>query len=511
MAGAARIVDKVPMPAAPLPEGEHSAVALAKARTGLREVFGAVRLPDLLEALGPRRLAILRGDCATVEGALRIMAMRKLLAVPVVEPRGVREEAGAATAGGGSDSAAGTVAQTIVPMIPGGEKSDTTTPLSSSAPAASTSPLLTAVGEDPAAVGGAISPGTAQIRRAFLWNQSDAVGEVLGFVGVGDIIASFTKQLDESLGLKLDTQPQLQMLSLMKSLERAGKYFGSTSISTLVDDRSTGLFTSGDGDFLLSSQLEDLSVLDVICRGFVKQPANSDDASLRAFTSQAETVHRLVVVDAGHPAEGGKLTAVFSQTDCIRWLCGPVALSESTETHDTLPDTVREALSNARVKDLPGWDDGKHATPAICVPASTLAIQAVHEMLRHGLRALGVVDMKGRLIGNFSMADLRGIKPEHLGAMALPVAELIAWEHATEYSGFSNRMDHPFALSRKDRVPGAEVGQDLKVCTPESSLLAVLRNLAANKLHRLWVLDSERKPLGVVSTTDIMELIAAAE
>ena len=404
MAGAARIVDKVPMPAAPLPEGEQSAVALAKARTGLREVFGAVRLPDLLEALGPRRLAILRGDCATVEGALRIMAMRKLLAVPVVEPRGAREEVGAATAGGGSDSAAGTVAQTFVPMIPGGEKSDTATPLSSSAPAASTSPLLTAVGEDPAAVGGAISPGTAQIRRAFLWNQSDAVGEVLGFVGVGDIIASFTKQLDESLGLKLDTQPQLQMLSLMKSLERAGKYFGSTSISTLVDDRSTGLFTSGDGDFLLSSQLEDLSVLDVICRGFVKQPANSDDASLRAFTSQAETVHRLVVVDAGHPAEGGKLTAVFSQTDCIRWLCGPVALSESTETHDTLPDTVREALSNARVKDLPGWDDGKHATPAICVPASTLAIQAVHEMLRHGLRALGVVDMKGRLIGNFSSA-----------------------------------------------------------------------------------------------------------
>lgn len=62
-----------------------------------------------------------------------------------------------------------------------------------------------------------------------------------------------------------------------------------------------------------------------------------------------------------------------------------------------------------------------------------------------------------------SVADLRGIKPEHLGAMALPVAELIAWEHATEYSGFSNRMDHPFALSRKDRVPGAEVGQDLKV------------------------------------------------
>ena len=57
-------------------------------------------------------------------------------------------------------------------------------------------------------------------------------------------------------------------------------------------------------------------------------------------------------------------------------------------------------------------------------------------------------------------------------------------------------------------VPGAEVGQSLKVCTLKSTLLAVLRNLAKNKLHRLWVVDDAGKPLGVISCTDIMNLIA---
>jgi CBS domain-containing protein len=365
-----------------------------------------------------------------------------------------------------------------------------------------------------AAAGAATPRSTAIAGMHPIWNQADEVAQVLGFVGVGDIIASFVKQLDETLDLKLATHPRLPMLHLMKSLEKAGRVFGSTAIRELVDgyNADVGLFTQGDGDFLISSQLGDLKVLDVIRQGFLKGEPGAP--SLRAFTTQAPSVHRLVVVDvhAGpHATPAGKLDNVFSQTDVIRYLCGDNQIvEEGPETHDTISDTLREALSNVLVGDLPGWNAGANdSVGAACVPASTLAIQAVHEMLSKGLRALGVVDGKGRLIGNFSVADLRGIRPEHLGALALPVAELIAWEHQTEYSGYAaNRTEHPFASSRADRVPGAEVGQSLKVCTLKSTLLAVLRNLAKNKLHRLWVVDDAGKPLGVISCTDIMNLIA---
>ena len=60
----------------PLATGEHGAVSLRKARTGLRAVLSRVTLPALLSTLGPRRLAVLRGDCATVEAALRPFGAR---------------------------------------------------------------------------------------------------------------------------------------------------------------------------------------------------------------------------------------------------------------------------------------------------------------------------------------------------------------------------------------------------------------------------------------------------
>ena len=70
----------------------------------------------------------------------------------------------------------------------------------------------------------------------------------------------------------------------------------------------------------------------------------------------------------------------------------------------------------------------------------------------------------------------------------------------------------PFELSATSlrclSAPLGLVGQSLKVCTLKSTLLAVLRNLAKNKLHRLWVVDDAGKPLGVISCTDIMNLIA---
>lgn len=48
---------------------------------------------------------------------------------------------------------------------------------------------------------------------------------------------------------------------------------------------------------------------------------------------------------------------------------------------------------------------------------------------------MAVVDSKGKIIGNFSMSEMRTIMSEHFGALALPVGEFLALEHGTEFTG----------------------------------------------------------------------------
>lgn len=50
---------------------------------------------------------------------------------------------------------------------------------------------------------------------------------------------------------------------------------------------------------------------------------------------------------------------------------------------------------------------------------------------------MAVVDSSGRLIGNFSVSDLRCITPGKFGALALPVGEFLARGHSVEYISYN--------------------------------------------------------------------------
>lgn len=44
-------------------------------------------------------------------------------------------------------------------------------------------------------------------------------------------------------------------------------------------------------------------------------------------------------------------------------------------------------------------------------------------------------DSAEKIIGNFSISEMRTIMAEHFGALALPVGEFLALEHGTEFAG----------------------------------------------------------------------------
>lgn len=117
---------------------------------------------------------------------------------------------------------------------------------------------------------------------------------------------------------------------------------------------------------------------------------------------------------------------------------------------------------------------------------------------------------------------------EHFGSLALPVGEFLALEHGTEYAGYAVQRDTPssprpiaagtspepssagfmFAqnrgMRRRDSHPGAEVGQTLITCSPDTTLSEVLDKVVHNRLHRVYVCDETFKPCGVITLTDIL-------
>ena len=68
--------------------------------------------------------------------------------------------------------------------------------------------------------------------------------------------------------------------------------------------------------------------------------------------------------------------------------------------------------------------------------AEQSALEALQMMKKHDISGIAIVDADGRLLGNFSVSELRSIMVQHLGALALPVVEFLQMsEHMDDCAG----------------------------------------------------------------------------
>ncbi|GFH24882.1 uncharacterized protein HaLaN_22753 [Haematococcus lacustris] len=110
----------------------------------------------------------------------------------------------------------------------------------------------------------------------------------------------------------------------------------------------------------------------------------------------------------------------------------------------------------------------------------------------------------------------RTIVSEHFGALALPVGEFLAQEKRTEFIGFNRIHEegvegtagHRFVQNRmarqRPRTPGEEVGQKLVLAKATTTLSEVMDLLVRYGIHRVYVVNEEEKPIGIVTHTDIL-------
>lgn len=116
------------------------------------------------------------------------------------------------------------------------------------------------------------------------------------------------------------------------------------------------------------------------------------------------------------------------------------------------------------------------------VSSDKQAIDAFKLMVEKGVSAVGVVDAEGRLLGNVSVSDLRviGFDGKMFSRLFVPITEFL----------------------QSIRPTGGVV-----TVTTTNTITDILRKLVDNKIHRVYVIDEQSKPIGIISLLDILRAL----
>eukprot|EP01137_Pigoraptor_chileana_P024111 Opistho-2@91523 len=160
--------------------------------------------------------------------------------------------------------------------------------------------------------------------------------------------------------------------------------------------------------------------------------------------------------------------AVVSQSDLVRFLC-----EHSKLFGHTFSKTVAELH----------LDHPQGLRRFVTIHADRPALEAFRNMFIADADCCAIVNSTGKLISTLSAADLRGLRIKSVQALTMPVHQYIARNH--------------FGV-----LPNA-IG-----VRSDSTLLATAATSVVAGVHRVWVIDSEDRPISVVRLTDVLSALA---
>lgn len=172
---------------------------------------------------------------------------------------------------------------------------------------------------------------------------------------------------------------------------------------------------------------------------------------------------RRVIVRAGHTHR------LLTQTDASRFF-------HANAAHPDLAGRMGRTLAEA----------GLHAGAGVVHSVSENAAAAVcfRRITMEGHAAVAVVDARdGRLLAELSGSDVRGLGPGTMGRAALPVLEYL---------------------------DAAGARRPLASCGPGTTVREAVSRMLDARRHRVWVVDEEGKPAGVVTHTDVLRYLSSS-
>jgi len=194
---------------------------------------------------------------------------------------------------------------------------------------------------------------------------------------------------------------------------------------------------------------------------FVVEPQMSLAALMRPFSSG---LHRLLVPQKDD--EGKRAYRVLSQSDVVNYIY--------KHRHEV------KHIMFKRLSEL-----GIQPKPVVSIYDTTSALDGFKNMTSEKVPAVAIIDKTGKLRGNLSASDLRGMNTKRLNEATKPVLEFLTAIHGA--------VRDPVTIGLDDTVEyafGCVVNEDI---------------------HRLWVVDEYGKLTGCVSLTNLLHLFLPTE
>jgi CBS domain-containing protein len=170
-------------------------------------------------------------------------------------------------------------------------------------------------------------------------------------------------------------------------------------------------------------------------------------------------VHRVPVV-----GEDRHITGSISQSDVVRFLYNHRGYLES--------------VMNKTLKELDLEEGG-----VVSVLDTEPLIKAFGAIVENQFTGLAVTDTQGRLVGNISASDLKGLTLDNFNQLNVPIMQF---------------------LSTKKKQQSISV-------TRNSTMSDVVSKLTENKVHRVFVVDETNKLLNIISMTSVMKAFSTTK
>jgi len=163
-----------------------------------------------------------------------------------------------------------------------------------------------------------------------------------------------------------------------------------------------------------------------------------------------------------------------------------VVLNEKSEPYNILSQSDLIRFFATRIDSFPVADK---TITELGLPHACVMVQldfpvsdALWTLYNHRVSGVAVINPEGRLAGNLSASDLRGIRPEGFDMMNGSVIQFLA----------KGTDSHP-----KSAV----------CCLPDTTFLQVLSLFSIERVHRIYVVNEANVIRGVISLSDVLSLM----
>jgi CBS domain-containing protein len=282
-----------------------------------------------------------------------------------------------------------------------------------------------------------------------------------GFLDVKDLVAAVVFTLNLSAKRGPGDQDTFLESAFSTAPPNVSSLFAAGQEGVRLGDMG-GLFSAGDVNIKRGDSVRHLTTR-YLCKRHPFRPVTTSDPLSRAIVLLTQRdVHRVPVT------EDGQLVGVLSQSAVMSFLSLQLGTAGFLGSPTGAFFSQRAARSR---KDL------------VCGHVGASALSVFTLMYQTGTSGLPLVDNYGALVGQISASDMKLflLNPSP-SLLALPVMDFLSAVRQTQLH---------------TRAPLVTVG-------PEATVAQVVRKMTVTGLHRVYVADKDRRPLGVISMGDVL-------